>query len=359
MKKRYSIAARLKSQRGATAVYVAIMMVVFVGFVALAIDVGYMMVVRNQLQNAADAAALAGCNHFYDRAAPVTSETMADPPAWEDAVNEASNAVTINKADNKSLATGTIATGWWDITQPAPGSLWSVTNPPGVPPATPPTVNYGPAVRVTIAKTTGQNSGPISTFFSGVFGVSTIDSQKTATAVAASPGSVRPGSVIPVAISERAADQSTVYNSPSNPIIIGSPYMYSDSLAGQWTSFTEDANDVSTVRDLISNGNPTALTIGDNIWIEPGVKNTLYANGNQPSIQHNYAGRDVFLPIVDAILSNATHSAVPLVGFIGFHVISATGGNSATITGYFTTAPFYGGPIGPHYGPLDRCRLCQ
>ena len=58
MKKLFDISAKLKSQKGVTAVYVAIMLVVFIGAAAFAIDVGYNRVVRNQLQNAADSAAL-------------------------------------------------------------------------------------------------------------------------------------------------------------------------------------------------------------------------------------------------------------------------------------------------------------
>ena len=56
----------LRGKRGVVAVYVAIILVVLIGFVALAVDVGYMMVVRNQLQNAADASALAATRQLGD-----------------------------------------------------------------------------------------------------------------------------------------------------------------------------------------------------------------------------------------------------------------------------------------------------
>ena len=42
----------------------AIGLLSLLGFAALAIDVGYLFVVRNELQNAADAAALAGAGHL-------------------------------------------------------------------------------------------------------------------------------------------------------------------------------------------------------------------------------------------------------------------------------------------------------
>ncbi len=53
------ITDRLKDDRGATAVLVGILMVPLVGFTAIAVDVGALYVERGQLQNGADAAALA------------------------------------------------------------------------------------------------------------------------------------------------------------------------------------------------------------------------------------------------------------------------------------------------------------
>lgn len=47
------------SEKGAVAVMIAFMIVTVLGFAALAVDVGYMMVARNELQNIADASALA------------------------------------------------------------------------------------------------------------------------------------------------------------------------------------------------------------------------------------------------------------------------------------------------------------
>jgi hypothetical protein len=154
--------------------------------------------------------------------------------------------------------------------------------------------------------------------------------------------------------------------------------MYPNQLAGQWTSFNLDTNNVPDVQGLISGGNPTALSIGDDIWIQPGVKDVLYDNKNQPSIDNTFAGEDIVFPVVDATLIDSTHSEVPISGFIGFHIVCAGKGcknekitlpngqtvtieaNEKVIIGYFTTAPSYGsGPVGPHYGPLDRCRLCQ
>ncbi len=53
------IIARLRQERGASAVLVAILLVPLLGFAAIAVDVGALYVERGQLQNGADAAALA------------------------------------------------------------------------------------------------------------------------------------------------------------------------------------------------------------------------------------------------------------------------------------------------------------
>jgi Flp pilus assembly protein TadG len=59
----FNISAIFKSEKGVAAVYVALLISVFIGFAALAIDIGYLMVTKNELQNAADSSALAGaCN---------------------------------------------------------------------------------------------------------------------------------------------------------------------------------------------------------------------------------------------------------------------------------------------------------
>jgi len=355
MKKLFTISAKLKSEKGVALIYVAIMLVVFIGVAAFAIDVGYQRVVRNQLQNAADAAALAACNRFYRDPSNPQVLTSLGPPDWLDAVAEVTTdhgnrlaAIKVNTADAKQLSQASIATGWWDITQSLPGSLWSASTPPSYPPNNPPTSNYGPAVSVTIAKAGTQNNGPIANFFGGILGVSSTNASATATAVAAA-GPVRPNALLPLAINKAVADQEGTYNSPSKTIRIGSAYHYPTSQAGQWTSFNVDSNNVPTIRDLLATGNPTALSIGDDIWIQPGTKTTLYSSVP--------VGVDVVLPIVQNI---DTHSYVPIVGFIGFHITASVGGSGKYIEGYFTTAPVYGGgPIGPNYGRVDRCRLCQ
>jgi Flp pilus assembly protein TadG len=52
----------MEDTRGAVAVIVAIMIVVLLSFGALALDISNAMIARNELQNVADASALAGAS---------------------------------------------------------------------------------------------------------------------------------------------------------------------------------------------------------------------------------------------------------------------------------------------------------
>jgi len=63
---------------GATAVIVALVIFVLVGFAALAVDLGYSFSVKRQLQTAADAAALAGCRVLADGASNASVQAEVD-----------------------------------------------------------------------------------------------------------------------------------------------------------------------------------------------------------------------------------------------------------------------------------------
>lgn len=55
----------MAGHRGAVAIVVVILMFMFLGFAAFAVDFGYSYMVKNELQNAADAAALAGASVLF------------------------------------------------------------------------------------------------------------------------------------------------------------------------------------------------------------------------------------------------------------------------------------------------------
>ncbi|MGB2927369.1 MAG: pilus assembly protein TadG-related protein, partial [Desulfobacterales bacterium] len=96
MKKFIVILTLKKDQRGASLIVVAIALFFLIGFAALAVDFGYSHVVRNQIQNAADAGALAGANDLFN--ADGSINTGANQTGYNTATSNKSggNAVEVN-----------------------------------------------------------------------------------------------------------------------------------------------------------------------------------------------------------------------------------------------------------------------
>src|SRR6185369_15977722 len=69
-----------RRRRGATVVLMACLMVVFVAMVAFALDIGYICSVQAELQNAADAAALAGAQQSLQAMTASNSEAAIIAP---------------------------------------------------------------------------------------------------------------------------------------------------------------------------------------------------------------------------------------------------------------------------------------
>ncbi len=322
-----------RDQSGSVTIMAAIALFVLLGFAGLAIDVGHIMVVRNELQNAADATALAGALSLY----PKTPPSSPEPPEWTTAAIQALNFKGYNNSDGAALNDAVVQTGYWNLAH-TPSGLQGTGITPGP--------DDCAAVQVTVSrsgsKTDGKNGGSVYNWFGFFTGNQTSDVSAMATAVMCSPGTAKKGALLPIAIPKEMADKSDQFNNPSTRFKIGSSYHYPTGEGGQWTSFFADANDVPTITGLITDGNPAPVNIGDDIWIEPGTKTAVY--GSIP------AGADVLLPVVTNI---DTHASVPVVGFIGFHVTASVGGSGKYVEGYFLPTLYAGNTIGnggPIYG---------
>lgn len=252
--------------------------------------------------------------------------------------------VQLNKSDRIPLTGCQVQTGYWNLG--GGGGLQGQGITPGP--------QDMPAIEVTVRRSAGNNGGPVQFFFGPFVGINTSTLSATATAVTMPPGSADRGSLFPMAISQAVADQAAMYNSPSHTIRIGSNYHYPTDQAGQWTSFLLDENNVPAIRNLIANGNPNPLKIGDKIWIEPGTKTTLYSDVP--------VGTDVLLPVVTSI---ETHAEVPLISFIPFHITASVGGSGKYVEGYFLSDyyahpdPGAGSNPGPYYGAFTPSRLVK
>jgi len=350
MRPRRNPAPARNRQRGAVAVMTALCLTVLIGTTALAVDLGRAWVVRNELQNAADAAALAGAGALGRNYAT---------PNWTQAEMKAQSAITLNRTEGSLLLTAQVQSGYWNVTG-TPAGLQSL-------PVPSPGAYDKPAVRVTVSRAAGQNGGPLPLVLAPIIGINTMPISATAVAVISAPGYAAPGALFPTAISKclyTAYWNATTGQPVSDPATgrpqefsIGSTYHYPGCAAsvgsGQWTSFQYNVQDVTSIRNLIANGNPLPLNIGDTTWIQSGVKNTIYNSVPAPA--------DVLLPVVNSL---DTGSPVPIVGFAPFHIDGAVNGSNPYIYGHFIAgykAPSASGGSGAatYYGAVTAPSLAN
>ncbi len=322
---------------GTVAVAAALGIVPFLGLMAAASDMGTILTVKHELQNAADAAALAGTRAYAALPGDNLDFTF---PDWGRGQSTAQTIVSQHKAEGQSLADAQINAGYYNLTSKTMQST-----------AITPTAQDVPAMEVIINKQDGKNGGPVKLFFARIFGKNTTDVAARAISIISGPSSIRPGEGFPLAVAQALVQQWWSLNPPVS-FRIGSAYHYPDESAGQWTSFLVDANNVPIIRDLIDNGNPTEVKIGDNIWIEPGTKTTLFPYAESK------VGQVVMLPVVETDFD--THAWTPVLGFVPFYIEAAVGGDDKYIQGHFVKnytktvgdkpsgdAPFYGAATPP------------
>jgi Flp pilus assembly protein TadG len=340
--RRASRRVTLRRQRGSIPLWFLLTVTILLTFGAFAVDLPRVATVRNELQNAADAAALAGASKLL---------SGSSGPDWPDAASATSAAVSLNTSDGAKLSTANVQTGFWNLTG-TPSTLEAQTITPGT---------YDvPAVQVTVTRSASQNGGAVSLLLGGFLDLLTTPTSATAVAVAAAPSTVGAGGLFPMVIDQCVLDQywDAQTNEPTIDPTTGQPYefqvgngqLYGGTCeAGQWTSFLINANDVPTVRGLIASGNPGPVSIGDNIWIEPGVKTTIYSDVP--------VGVTIVVPVAQQI---DTHSYVPVVAFAAFHVDGTYGASDKYIEGHFVSGyriPVQSWGLGPQYGAYVAPRL--
>ncbi len=218
---------RLLNDKGVTAIVVAILLTVFLGITALAVDLGYIYVAKNELQNAADAAALAGVNQLAKIYKDLgTSEGPLSEDNRNTVVNVAINTAAANKAAGENV---TITDNVTDITF----GKW--TNAHHYVACSDQAVCVAPdAVYVNARRNEANNglNGRINTFFANIFGQDKVG--VSASAVAALTGVCEFGADIPLAVaSGRLLDR----NDCNGTVSLGS---ITNQCMG-WTNFTEDA----------------------------------------------------------------------------------------------------------------------
>lgn len=259
-----------KNQRGATVVIVAASMFALVGITALVVDLGNLYVARNELQNAADAGALAGARVLYN-----DTGTAINSSANEVAYNVARANVSQNKSVDVNWTSGTngddVQRGHWSFGRsenldkgfyPNDSSvltdLWNVAF--DKLDADPDFIN---AVRV-VAR---RQATPVASFFARIFGHEGFEVSAKAVAYIGFAGEIHPGDLdLPLALCE---DSILVNNEYSCNIgrMINSGNKDATSDTGRWTNFAsghdEHHDSCEQSLDSVSNNDFNDMPICD------------------------------------------------------------------------------------------------
>ncbi|MBW2424141.1 MAG: hypothetical protein JRG86_07825 [Deltaproteobacteria bacterium] len=313
---------------------------------ALAIDVGLVWAARTQLQNASDAAALAGAANLINPDIPSVTST--------EAVNASIDVASRNGAislDSLVLPNADVELGNWD--------LETRSFDPGVNLADPDVVN---AVRVATRLDNVAN-GPVPAFFSRVLGRDGFSVGASAVAYLGYAGGIAPGEVeMPIAIdccklkgAECKQDYcETVSTNPPNPCPLDEPqadgitsvsclqFRTTEDQNACWTELDTGAPSISAnnLRQLVEDGNSSQLSTSDQIYVDNGDKASVIKEMNDKfhgdaGYTGQGAGVDRYppfdgkadswttsLPVVacQSDANCATGSAAQLVGFVCFEI---------------------------------------
>jgi hypothetical protein len=318
----------LKDQQGATVIMVALLILVFIGFAAVAIDIGHLLLVRNELQNAADAGCLAGARFLY------SDDGMA--------VNENSNqiayqAAIANKSDKAPVDVhwaagnmGDVERGHWafatraftptELTQPV--NLWDVA---------PEELDANPAFINALRVKTRREDTPSASFFARMFGYENFSLSKEAIAYIGFAGTLSPGEADqPIAICRESLLTNGQYACSTGRMITNHE-LVTGLESGGWTDFNQDnpcltGTNAETVRSLICNaGNPDSIILGQPIAIHGGyIQN---AHGMLRQCWQNLTGETqlwtLTLPVIECP-GNNVDSCATMVGAVTVNIVWIT-----------------------------------
>lgn len=217
MKRNRQFIQKFKDQRGVTAIVVAVMITVLMGFVGFAVDIGYVAATRNQLQNTADAAALAGAGllgQIYLNMSSIDQQNYdcSTEQIWvsgvydEDSIvaqaldvagsglgkNRAGVDTTGSTGVDIEILSGDVFIGVWDGTNPITETDCGNEEVDSPSPD---------AVTVTVRRDNAAN-GPITTFFAKLLGWKTASLKADATAALTGLAEAAPGTLnLPIGLS--------------------------------------------------------------------------------------------------------------------------------------------------------------
>ncbi len=319
-----ALRALVREERGAVAVAVAVFLTSMVGLTGAAVDMGMFYTAKGELQNAADAAALAAANTMLT--SDQNNITSAQPDVAEATASQISQA---NKALDVPLTMRPedYTIGFWDFATSDfdPDRTGPSANPDDL-----------TAVRVTLRRDDVANS-PVSTMFTRIVGLQQVNLQATSTAFIGWAGSTPAGGVdLPIAVDEWAV------NSGDGPKCGEAIEFHSENDEnGSWTSFFDWPADDPTVHQYAS-GQKTApeLKVGDEINITNGnlsnctfrsLQQRFESEGTDTNGDHHADEWQVQLPVYK---HGSNSGSAEVVGFATMVITDVQTAPDKNIVGY-------------------------
>lgn len=286
----------INNEKGIALVMTGMFLSLLLIITAFAIDFGYLYVVKNQVQNSADAAALSGAdvlftnavnpNNFNIKGGGFTKQAnCAGSSITEQAVCTAASKIALNEPSTYTFTVNV--------------DLWNQMSPPG-------SNNY-PAVKVNLTRTF------VPYFFAKVFGYYTTTISASATAICQASQTTGVGAkLLPLALNTCVFYNGSTWNHRvGQTLTVGTSYPTSSCDSMQWSSLDNGGEvGASTIASIITDGTTEMVGIAPNapnastcsatgsdgvntcIHIESGVKNSDFKTLN------DYVGQNFVVPVV-------------------------------------------------------------
>ncbi|KPA09913.1 hypothetical protein MHK_009872 [Candidatus Magnetomorum sp. HK-1] len=301
----------ISSETGNMALFYVLSLSTFLGFMGLSLDMGMLYTARTQLQNASDAAAMAGAGDLIKDL---------DGDAIADSNYDGAESTVISLVEANSLLSHMIS---WQHEDTFIAGLWDKDVNDFIYTGDTEDTNELNAVHVQLTR-------PIDTFFMKIFGIHNVvlSAQSIAFLECAGNGT---RADLPIAINEAKL------NEPFKIIVLNNE----NEENGQWTSFETWPVNKNTINPFIlgkANGgdDPPLMSIGDDIYMNNGVIVPLFTTlknrfNNEKNEDNEYS---VCLPVVRW---QPPQNRGTLVGYVHFVItdVRTSGGNDGKqIIGY-------------------------
>ena len=300
---------RPDGEEGASAVVVALMLMALGGFVALVLNMGHALTVRGELQNACDAAALAGAYELNGTQQGLASARVRAVDFAQRHLTDHHLPVIIDPASDVTLGT-------WRSALPRASAFTPVSE------SAPRAARLITAVRVRAGRET-ERGNPLDVFFPAFSGDATQASVRTE-AVAARSGPCDACS-LPLAFSKCIVEKS------DGTLDCGTTLVFTNNTTNNvgFTNLTNSSSvGTSEIIDILNGGCLTA-SVSDTI----GLGNGNNLNKNVVDAFAPYVGKTVAVPIVDTGTCPLKFNGVaPVVGFASFMIEATAGPPNQSIT---------------------------